>query len=1180
MFAAIIALMVMKKVLDFSKRTGFFLTLAAWVFFLVGLIGYIVFSSGAGKPYFGAEILALNIVFLVIVAGLSLFIYTEKEAPLVLAIGALITLLLFISRSYMYFSVIFYSGIDFGLFFSNDVGFPLALIAYALAFLIASVAMYFKQGSNQFEIKPQKSVLTKCLGIGKLATKIVAHLATFVFAVVAVATPILVDNSSSISGALGQPTFIDVVYDDDLQESNEYFTSDKKSVKEMKQFTGKMIQEAVEEGAVLLKNEGNVLPLPSNSLISFFSSSSLDLVNGCGSSENTDPKATLKDGAIAAGLRVNTDLWDWYTANPNYARSFTKDKFTRIFTLNDAAWSDIPESVKTVGDAAVMVISRDAGEGVDPTYFGGDPTTNDSGNYLQLSAKERDVLSHLNSSFDKVIVLLNCANQVQIDFEADAILWIGNVGTTGAYGVGNLLAGKDSQGNPLSPSGHASDMFWKQHRFNPVLANFGATPYSNRVVPELSEISGICPKTTDAQMLSSNHYTVYQEGIYNGYRYAETRYADYVLGKEKVGDYDYDQVVAYPFGYGESYSDFSYSDFSASKRETGDGVFYDVSVTITNDGAFPAKETAQVYLSKPYNQYDVEHHIEKAAVELVGFGKTKALAPGESQTLSIPVSEELFASYDAYGAGTYILSEGDYFLTVAGDSHGAINNILMAQGIGDAAKSRMVGDGKADLATSFPYSFDDVTYSKSVETGVEIHNRFDNADMNRYDGAGENHVDYVSRSDWAGTIKYGVDALGNKLNNQIQFTGTDKMKADMKNPTIEGDDTAYPLYGSTQTNYRLIDVIALSWEFDDPRWNDLLDQLTWEETVTLLSNGVRSTQPVTSVSKRGTLDYNGAIGPISYNYKGNGVTGLAHRKNDPDENSNPNAYVCNGLLAATFNQEFMERYGEAMGEDCLWCGYNGLYGPGVNIHRSAYGGRGFEYYSEDPILTGKIAAAQIRGIQSYGVYCYVKHAICNDSEVMREGINVWANEQSIREIYLRPFELCIREGGSPNVMSGFNRLGLKWNGHQGYLKSVLRGEFGMEGFAVSDWYDERTWYMTSFGGLLNGNDLPDGSYSASVNSTCLLDNYKFGYGELAWAMRDAAHRMLYVIARSNVMNGMSSNMDTFAIVPMWLRTFKRAKRATNVVFGVSIGLFGAVALTYYAFALIGLRKKNEENTNA
>ena len=643
-----------------------------------------------------------------------------------------------------------------------------------------------------------------------------------------------------------------------------------------------------------------------------------------------------------------------------------------------------------------------------------------------------------------------------------------------------------------------------------------------------------------------------------------------------VGDFDYSSIVAYPFGYGSSYSTFEFSNFNIVKREDGNKTFYDASVTVTNTGDFAAKEVAQIYLHKPYTQYDKDNHIEKASVELVAFGKTKVLQPDASEELTIPVDEEFFASYDAYGVKTYILDEGDYQLTVANDAHEAINNVLVANSLTSAEQARMVGSGNAELVETIHFGFDDQTYAVSHETTEPITNRFDNADMNLYAGAGENHIDYITRTNWANTVKYGVDDSGNKLENQTVFTGNEKMKEDMKNPTIEKDEEAYPFYGSTKTNFRLIDILANDWAFDDPRWDDLLDQLTWEETVNLLSSGERSTQPVTSVSKRGTLDFNGAIGPLNYNYKGNGVNGLAHRNNDPDENTQTNAYVCNGLLASTFNEEFMERYGEAMGEDCLWCGYSGLYGPGVNIHRSAFGGRGFEYYSEDPFLSGKIAAAQIRGIQKYGVYCYVKHAICNDAETMREGINVWANEQSIREIYLRPFELCIREGGAPNVMSGFNRLGLKWNGHQGYMNSVLHKEFGMKGFAVSDWYDKRTWYMTSYGGLMNGNDLPDGSYSNSKNASCLFENYKFGYGKLAWAMRDAAKRMLYIIGRSNVMNGVASNMDTITIVPRWLRTFKRTKRALDVVFYVSIGLFVAANAAYFTFAALQYKKAKKE----
>ena len=1179
----------MMKILDFKKKVGFILTSVALGLYLLGLIGYIIFSSNAGKMYADGGIIAFNIIFLVLCALLTFIKYTEKYVPILLALAILISLLSFVSSSYMYFSVIFYDKFDIALLFTNDIGYPLAFLSYFIGFIVSSVSIFFKQGENQFEVKEvNNSKPAKAFKISKTVTMAISTVATFAFAVILVATPILNDNATAITSALGEKTYIDVIYDDGLEEDSEYFTSDKVTVRQMKEYTGKIIQEAVEEGAVLLKNNG-VLPLGTNKTVSFFSSSSVDLVNGCGSSQNTDVKATLKEGAEHAGLQVNETLWNWYLTNTTYRRSYGgKDQFTRLFYLNDASWDEITTESKTDGDVAILVISRDAGEGIDPNYYGGNPTSNFNGNYLQLSNKERDVLNHLNTTFPgKVVVLLNCANEVQIDFEADAILWIGNVGTTGAYGVMNLIAGQNDNLQPLSPSGHASDTFWKEHRFNPVLANFEhynastqkfeGTSYTNRVVPSESEVNEYAPKTTNDMILSSNNYMVYQEGIYNGYRYVETRYEDVVLGKANAGDFNYSDVVAYPFGYGASYTTFSYSDLAVHKNGSGNKTSYVINVTVTNTGSFKGKGVAQIYLQKPYATYDVTNHIEKASVELVGFNKTRTLEPGESQILQIYVSEELFASYDAYGAGTYILQEGTHYLTVASDAHNAVNNILMKKDIDAISQSRMVGSGDASLVEALEYEFDDSKYSKSVETDVDIVNQFNDVDMNLYEGKGNNVVDYVSRNNWNDTVKLGVDTDGSKLNNETILTGTPEMIEDMKNPTIEQDDVAYPTYGSGASNYRLIDAFINNWEYDDERWESLLDQMTWDETVKLLSDATRSTQPINSVSKRATLDFNGAIGPLNYNYKGNGVTGLAYRNNDPDQNTNTNAYVCNGLLAATFSEEFIHRYGKAMGEDCLWCGYNGLYGPGVNIHRSAFGGRAFEYYSEDPILTGKIAAAQIRGIQYYGVYCYVKHAICNDSEVMREGINIWANEQTIREIYLRPFELCIREGGAPNVMSGFNRLGLKWNGHQGFLKNVLHEEFGMKGFAVSDWYDERTWYMTSYYGLLNGNDVPDGSYSSTKNSACLLNNYRTGYGRVAHAMRDAVHRMLYIIANSNVMNGLASNVDTFIIVPRWIRNYKKIRKAVTATFIVSLALTVTSVAGYYTLNLLKAKKERVQN---
>ena len=997
--------------------------------------------------------------------------------------------------------------------------------------------------------------MQKLIKILTLISHVALHVFAVLFGIIMVGGIILQDNSEAVTSFFGHKSsiIIDIGDEEDEEVNTEYFTSDKKSVAEMKKHTGELVEEVAAGGVTLLKNENDVLPMSEGDTVSFFSVSSVDLVfAGAGSSgTGTEGTVNLKTGVTQAGLKVNNDLWNWYNANKgSYSRGEAGNVFNASFHINDPRWAQINTTAKsdknkTGGDVAVFVVARNGSEGKDLDYTGG-YSDYSNGNYLELGPSEIDVLKNLKAQkdagvFSGIVVLLNSAYAVQCDFVdnpaygIDSVLWVGNFGTTGANAVGDLMAGK------VNPSGRITDTFWKYNRLNPVLANFGTYDYNEKISP-----SNIAKGNTDK-------YVVYQEGIYNGYRYTETRYEDYVLGQGNAGAFNYNDTVSYPFGYGISYTEFSYGDFKFESYDQKTDK-YTFSVKVTNTGDIEGKEVVQLYLQKPYS---VQDGIEKAAVELVGFAKTKMLAKNEDQTLTVTVTGDYFASYDAYGEGTYVQSGGKYYLTAAKNAHDAINNILEKKATA-AQKSKMTAAGNASMVYETILTEDAVKYAKSPTTGKAVENQFDNADLNRYAGKGSNYVTYVSRSNWENTVKLGTDENNARLSNHIKITVTPQMKADVQLPTIEKDDVEYPTYDAEVT-YSLVDLRLDEIAYDDPLWEELLDQLSWEETVLLLSSGCRKTVALETVPKPETIDHNGANGPNrNYNVNGEINRGLAVLNNDPDKSDLPVIYPCNGLVAATFDTELIELFGKAMGEDCLWAGYNGLYGTGVNIHRSPYGGRAFEYYSEDPVLTGIIAAAEVRGIQSYGVYCYMKHCALNDMEDNREGLCVWANEQSIREIYLKPFEIAIEDGGAYNVMTGFNRMGLEWTGEQGFCNNVLRDEFGMRGFAVTDWYDDRTWYMTSYGGLLGGNDLPDGQYKE--NSVNDLDKYREGYGELAWAMRESAHRILYTVAHSNAMNGFSSSMRVVRITPKWMNWLNTGTTVATAAFIISVSLF--VVMTF------------------
>ena len=990
-----------------------------------------------------------------------------------------------------------------------------------------------------------------------LASKIFLNIFIIIFGLTTVGSDIALANAGAITAFLGQST--QQIINDGSSESIIRNFSDFSSIKELQKAANQVTSQVTEEGAVLLKNENGALPLSSGAKVNLYSSSSVNYIySGGGSSfAKKSDFITLKEGLEEANLKVNDGLWNWYKENDSYFGDHTSNTSSdkASYTIKDAKWDDITTDAKSnEAEAAIFVLSRYGTEATDLSFTGGSYTDYSNGNYLELSPTEIDVLKNLKALKDagkisKIIVLLNSVNQVECDYiddpayGIDAVLWVGIGGTAGTRGIGKILSGE------VSPSGKLTDTYWKSHHYNPVYANFGSYDNKGEV---LSSANGG----------KSNRYVVYQEGIYNGYRYTETRYEDIVLESDNVGEFNYTDVVSYPFGYGLSYTTFKYSDMKVVPNAADDT--YTVTVTVTNTGSVAGKEGVQVYLQQPY----IKGGVEKASVELVGYAKTKLIAPGSSETVTITVDGRWFASYDAYNAKTYVLDAGNYYLTVATDAHNAVNNILSHKKLDgvNVNESKMVGSGDKSLVQKIEKAEDKVTYSVSKVTGNAITNQFDNADLNLYTAANSvNSVTYVSRNDWNGTVKLGMTESHALLNNQVIVTVTSQMVQDGKKGSekIQKDDVAYPSYGvdsgmTLASLISIVDGVPQRVAYDDPRWDALLDQLTWDDTVMLLSNGLRKTFGIDSVGKPVTIDGNGALGPVggtnySYNDNENAAGNrFAFLYGDPDMASSPVAYPCAALIAATLNDELVYELGSMIGEDCLWAGYSGIYGFGCNIHRGTYNGRAFEYYSEDGLLSGYITAAQVRGIRSEGVYVYMKHAILNEQEKNREGVNTWCNEQAIRQIYARSFQIAIEEGGAENLMTGFNRIGVQWTSQHGFINSVFRGEFGMQGFAVSDYW--QSGYMDLVGGILGGCALPDGDTANSADKSALY-KYSEGYGTLAWAMREEAHRILYVVVNSVAMNGYSASTRFVTITPQWINLLEGVKMGVTVSFGMSAVLY-------------------------
>jgi beta-glucosidase len=864
-------------------------------------------------------------------------------------------------------------------------------------------------------------------------------------------------------------------------EETVHFASDFDSDADRDAYLEQVTTDISREGITLVQNGGG-LPLAAGAKISVFGQDAVDPVYGGGGAGSVDASlaTSLGDGLAEAGLAVNPVLWDFYENGAGKdSRKTTPDVYGegeyRVNEVPASAYTDeVKESFADYADAAVVVIGRSGGETADLRH-----AANDTGYaYLQLEDEERDMLAMARESFDTVVVVLNTSNPIELgeldEVGVDATLWAGSLGQRGAIAVGEALAGT------INPSGALVDTYAYDSLSAPAMANFGNYAISNSEVPW------------------GTSYLAYAEGIYVGYAYYETRYADVVTGEAGAGDFDYAAEVQYPFGHGLSYTDFAWSDYSVSEGDDA----YTVEVTVTNTGDVAGKDIVQVYLQSPYTDYDRENGIEKSAVELAGYDKTALLEPGASEDVSIEVPKELLRSYDADGAGTYIVDAGEYFLSAASNAHDALDNILAAQGFTTA--DGMTSDGDAAMVDSFERDFDDTTYAVSQATGAEIGNEFADADLRTWDA----DFAYLSRSDWEGTwpetYADGSWEAPADFVEQLAIQDVDDPEAEA--PTFETIDDEYG---------ELNAAMLIGEEYDSPVWDALLQQASLDELEQLVRVGGYATKAVDSIQLPGTVLKDGPAG-FSATLTG-GENGIAY----------PPAIV----LASSWNDELSEEFGRAIGEESLDLGYAGWYAPSMNIHRSPYSGRNFEYYSEDGFLSGKMGAATVRGAQDKGVIVFVKHFALNDQETNRMGGAMMASEQSIRELYLEPFEITVREGEARGMMAAMNRIGSKWVGaHTGLMTDTLRGEWGFDGVVETD--------QASFD-VFSYEDLREGLASGTdlwLNTDANL--WKLDDGQMTPSVQQgivtAAHNIAYAIVNSNAMNGLSAGGELVHVTPLWM----------------------------------------------
>lgn len=902
-----------------------------------------------------------------------------------------------------------------------------------------------------------------------------------------------------------------------------YYENDFETEEERNAVGYELVKQVEAEGAALLMNANGALPLAEGSKVSLFSTSTVNLVYGGTGSANVDASKALdlRTACEMSGLSVNTTLWDFYKTGDGAQYVRNNGGFSGGETINEAPWSaytdEVLASVEEYNDAAVVVLSRVGGEGADSEY--------QTANYLALDDTEREMLAELKNLKDagklkKIIVLLNTSNALQLDFlqndayGVDAVLWIGGVGIAGTDAVADILAGK------TNPSGSLVDTYCYNNYSSLAMKNFTPVTYAGYE-------EGLIPE-------NASTYMIYQEGIYVGYKYYETRYEDYVMGTGNAGEYAYGDDVAFAFGHGLSYTDFEYSDVSVSYDAAGT---YTMNVTVTNTGDLPGKETVQAYVSSPYTQYDIDNKVEKASVSLVGFAKTEILEPGTSETLAIEIDGDYVASYDAYGAKTYILDEGDYLFAAATDAHDAANNVLAAKGFTpENTDGRMDAEGNADLVAVWNNpELDTTTYAVS-DNGTAITNQLEGADPNLNDAV-EEEVVFTSRNDWMGTMP---------SDEALVLTLTDALKEalqDVQYDPADYEDVEMPTLGA-KNGLTLYDMIGL--DYDDPKWEELLDQLTFKEMVTLIGDSFHWTMPVKSIEAPGTRDENGPQG-LTVTLFGAGL------------NVQTTALTSEDVLAATFNTDLVYKMGNIIGNDCLAANVPVLYGPGANTHRSPYGGRNFEYYSEDGVLASEIGEAEVRGIEEKGVHVVIKHFALNDCEQDRIGLGVWLTEQAAREIYLRAFQGALEssQAGGNGVMMAYTRWGTQWSGaNAGLIKGILNEEWGCHGKQITD--NVLTTYVNGVDGVMGGTTAFDSMLAFYIinngNGQGRLPEYR-NDPVVVTAMREAAHSDLYATANSCGMNGVGADTTIRLTKPIVITVVQILAFGFSALFIVSVALW-------------------------
>lgn len=942
-----------------------------------------------------------------------------------------------------------------------------------------------------------------------------------------------------------------IVDESDGNEDPIHFKSDFNDYKSVMNSARTLAKKVQAEGTVLMTNKNNALPFAKNSKVTFFGYNTVNMALGGTGSGGVSPSADRKIDLVKAcenKIDMNKTIYDFYQQKYDDKVRFVETtgwggttlNFRTVNKVNEIPADDFTQEVKnsfdSYNDVAIFVMTRIGGEGSD---------LNVSNSYLSLSDEEKSVLQAIkDGNFKKRIVLVNTFNTPELgwldDYNIDACLYIGGPGEVGMDAVTDILTGD------INPSGHLADTYAYSVMSAPSMQNFGNFVYANA--------DSITNK-------DSQKYLMYNEGIYVGYRYYETRYEDSVLNQgnatasvgvfnSSANTWNYAQEVQFPFGYGLSYSTFTQKLNSvnvdwANKKAT-------VKVTVNNTSSnYAGKDVVEVYAQAPMT----DNGIEKSAIQLCGFAKTNEIQPGKSQEVTIEIDLRDIASYDYQNYKTYIMDEGDYYFAIGNDAHDALNNILALKGKNLSDGMTSVGDaGNAVKANKASFDKDEYRLSK---TNASITNQFETADINYYTKGTSDEVKYLSRKDWNGTWP----------KNMTGFSATQKMIEDAASYYSEktdgttspsayqkGDsDTSSITYGA-EKKYNLAMMIGV--DYDDPAWDELLNQLTLDDYYNSTKQGREAIESV-GLSATTAVD-----GPSAWT-KSKYITDYKNQyKADKVETTDELmvSYPTETVIAGTWNVPLTYELGKSFGEEGLWGGGVGWYGPAANIHRTPFGGRNFEYFSEDGFISGKLAESEVQGAMSKGTIPYLKHFFGNDQETNRIGVCTFMNEQSIREIYLRSFQYAFETTGENDkscsgVMGAFNRLGMVWTGHhQGLWKEVMEKEWGFKGNVTTDFGQKQ-------GSLME----PQLAYEAGTTMFCTsgagFANYLKGIDitkdyKIMSNMREAIHRNLYNFANSAAMNGMTSSSKVVPVRVWYQNALLGLEIGSGIILGLSLLMLG------------------------